>query len=323
MITAIGAGTATITAESQDGSNAKASCIITVTKHTQQFTGTQSYSKKYGDADFTLDAELTDGDGMLSYVSSNNEVAIVSDTGKVTLKGGGETTVTITAAETDDFKLAQFKVTIKVAGDNVPEPTGKPNVTTSPKPTGNTNVIQPPKPTNIPGTVQPPLASTVLKDSASGMSYKVLVQGNSVAFCSVFSKVITKAAVPDTVTIDGINYKVTEISNNAFSGCKKLKSVTIGKYVTKIGDNAFNNCISLKKVVIPASVVKIGKKAFYGCKKLNSIIIKTQKLKSKSVGSQAFKGIHKKATVKVPGKQRKAYLKWLRKKGVAKTVKIK
>jgi uncharacterized repeat protein (TIGR02543 family) len=359
LVTAIGTGTATITAESQDGSNIKASCTITVAKRTQQFSGTQNYSKKVGDADFNLDAKLTDGDGALSYTSSDDAVAVVSDTGKVTLKGAGEATVTITAAETDDFKSAQFKVTIKVTGDNVPEPTekpdataspkptekpdvtaspkptdepdatvspkptGKPNATGSPKPTSNTNIPEPLKPTNIPDTVQSPLAGTVLKDSASGMSYKVLVQGNSVAFCAVYSKTITKIAIPATVTIDGINYKVTEISNNAFSGCKKLKSVTIGKYVTKIGDNAFNNCISLKKVVIPASVVKIGKKAFYGCKKLSSIIIKTQKLKSKSVGSQAFKGIHKKATVKVPGKQRKAYQKWLRKKGISKTVKIK
>ncbi len=359
LVTAIGTGTATITAESQDGSNIKASCTITVTKRTQQFSGTQNYSKKVGDADFNLDAKLTDGDGALSYTSSDDAVAVVSDTGKVTLKGDGKTTVTITAAETDDFKSAQFKVTIKVTGDNVPEPTekpdataspkptenpdvtaspkptdepdatvspkptGKPNATGSPKPTSNTNIPEPLKPTNIPDTVQSPLAGTVLKDSASGMSYKVLVQGNSVAFCAVYSKTITKITIPVTVTIDGINYKVTEISNNAFSGCKKLKSITIGRYVTKIGDNAFNNCISLKKVVIPASVVKIGKKAFYGCKKLSSIIIKTQKLKSKSVGSQAFKGIYKKAVIKVPKKQKKAYQKWLKKKGISKTVKIK
>lgn len=52
LVTAIGSGTATITAESQDGSNIKASCTITVTKRKQQFSGTKNYSKKVGDADF-------------------------------------------------------------------------------------------------------------------------------------------------------------------------------------------------------------------------------------------------------------------------------
>lgn len=66
-----------------------------------------------------------------------------------------------------------------------------------------------------------------------------------------------------------------------------------------------------------------GKKAFYGCKKLKSITIKTKKLKSKSVGTQAFLGLHKKAVIKVPKKQKKIYTKWLKKKGLTKKMKIK
>ena len=54
---------------------------------------------------------------------------------------------------------------------------------------------------------------------------------------------------------------------------------------------------------MPAGVTKIGKKAFYGCKKLKTITIKSKKLNSKSVGAQAFKGLYKKAVIKVPKKQ--------------------
>lgn len=132
-----------------------------------------------------------------------------------------------------------------------------------------------------------------------------------------------KIIIRATLTVNGISYKVTTIANNAFNGCKKLKSVTIGKNVTKIGDSAFFKCTSLKKITIPASVTKIGKKAFYGCKNLKSITIKTQKLKSNSVGAQAFKGICKKSVITVPEKQKKAYTKWLQKKGITKTMKIK
>lgn len=311
LVTAIGTGTATITAESQDGSNIKASCIITVTKRTQQFTGTQSYSKKYGDADFNLDARLTDGDGTLSYVSSNNAVAMVSNAGKVALKGVGEATITITAAETDDYESAQFKVRIKVSRDNAPAPTDKPNDTENPKPTDGTN------------TTKSPSKGTVLKDSKNKVSYKVVTQSKTVTFYKVNNKKATKIVIPATVSLNGIKYKVTAISDNAFNGCKKLKSVTIGKFVTTIGNNVFFKCTALKKITIPSSVTRIGKKAFYGCKKLKSITIKTKKLKSKFVGTQAFKGIYKKAVIKVPKKQKKAYTKWLRKRGVTKKMKIK
>ena len=81
--------------------------------------------------------------------------------------------------------------------------------------------------------------------------------------------------------------------------------------------------MSLKKIVIPANVTKIGNKAFYGCKKLKSIIIKSKRLRNKSVGTQAFKGIYIRPVIKVPKKQKKTYIKWLKKKGVTKTANIK
>ncbi|HCT90786.1 MAG TPA: hypothetical protein DF613_05315, partial [Lachnospiraceae bacterium] len=117
--------------------------------------------------------------------------------------------------------------------------------------------------------------------------------------------------------------KVLRIGKQAFGNCKKLRTLTLGKNVTAIGDKAFYKCTALTKVVIPSKVARIGKQAFYGCKKLKSITIQTAKLKSKSVGVQAFKDIHKKALIKVPKKQKKAYMKWLKKKGITKTMKIK
>ena len=45
--------------------------------------------------------------------------------------------------------------------------------------------------------------------------------------------------------------------------------------------------------------------------------------KLKKVGAKVFKGIYKKAVIKVPKAKLKAYTKLLKKKGQAKTVKIK
>ena len=228
----------------------------------------------------------------------------------------------ITIKSTDDGQIIEEnpKPTDKSDTTVSPNPTDKPDIIGSPEPTTQPNATQNPEPTN--GT-NIPLKRTIVIDRKNNVSYRVIAPGKTVEFYKVNNKKATKIVIPATVTISGIKYKVTAISDNAFSGCKKLKSVSIGKYVTSIGNKTFFKCTSLKKIIIPASVIKIGKKAFYGCKKLKSITIKAKKLKSKSVGTQAFKGIYKKAVIKVPKKQKKAYTKWLRKKGITKKMKIK
>lgn len=121
-------------------------------------------------------------------------------------------------------------------------------------------------------------------------------------------------AIPDTVTVDGITYKVTaiaekafkgnkkitrikignnvaEIGNFAFHGCRRLRTVTFGKNVKMIGEKAFYKCTSLQKISIPGKVTKIGKQSFYGCNKLKNITIKTTKLNTRTMGKETFKGI--------------------------------
>ena len=106
--------------------------------------------------------------------------------------------------------------------------------------------------------------------------------------------------IPSVVNIKGVKYQVTSIAPKAFMNNKKLK-----------------------KVVIPATIRSIGKKAFAGCKNLKKITVKTTYLTKKSVGAKAFKGIHAKAAIKVPKKQKKAYTSLFKAKGVGKKVKIK
>ena len=68
--------------------------------------------------------------------------------------------------------------------------------------------------------------------------------------------------IPETVTYKGTTYSVIRISNEAFSGCSSLKSVTIGNNVTSIGEGAFWDCTSLTSVTIGSSVTSIGLDAF-------------------------------------------------------------
>ena len=77
----------------------------------------------------------------------------------------------------------------------------------------------------------------------------------------------------------------------------------------------------IKTVVVGKNVRTIGKKAFYACKNLKKITVQSSIIKK--VGAKAFKGINKKAVIKVPSKKYKAYKKVFKGKGQTKTVTIK
>ena len=132
---------------------------------------------------------------------------------------------------------------------------------------------------------------------------------------------ITKmAATGNTVTLE----KPLKKTNRTFNVPASIKSAdgkTIFR-VTGIAKNAFRKNTKLAKVVFGRNLSKIGANAFAGCKNLKTIRIASTALTKKSVGKNAFKGIHKKAVIKVPKKKLKAYQKFLKGKGQAKSVKI-
>ena len=127
-------------------------------------------------------------------------------------------------------------------------------------------------------------------------------------------KALTKITIPKPVKT---------IGNSAFSGCSKLKTVTFHKkaVLTTIGNSVFSGCKAMKAISLPKKLESIGSKAFYKCGKLKTIKIQSTVLKK--VGKNAFKGIYKKATIKVPKKKLGEYKNLLKKKGQSSKVKIK
>lgn len=112
------------------------------------------------------------------------------------------------------------------------------------------------------------------------------------------NKKAKKVTIDKTVTIDGKEYAVTAIADNAFSGNTKMTSVSIPDTVTKIGSNAFKGCTKLKKVTIPKSVTEIGKNAFYNCKKVTKVTIKSDSLEV--IGAGAFRKCSSLKSVTIP-----------------------
>lgn len=167
----------------------------------------------------------------------------------------------------------------------------------------------------------PKKVGTVVKDSKGSFKVVDATQGAAkVEYTAPASKKAKKVTIPNVVTVDGVEYKVTKVADNAFKKNKKLTYIKIGSNITEIGKNAFYGCTAITSITIPKNVRKIGSKAFYACKKLKKVTIKSTKLTK--VDSKAFKGIKSNATIKVPSKKYRAYKRLLKNK-VSSKVKIK
>ncbi len=71
-------------------------------------------AKTYGDAAFSLGAK-TSGDGALTYAVTSGSNVSVDAAGKVTVKGAGAATITVTAAETANYKKATKTIKVTIA----------------------------------------------------------------------------------------------------------------------------------------------------------------------------------------------------------------
>lgn len=70
--------------------------------------------------------------------------------------------------------------------------------------------------------------------------------------------------IPDSVSNNGITYRVTEIADSAFFNDSSLVSVTLPGSLKVIGNSAFRNCVSLSSITIPQTVERLGQNAFSG-----------------------------------------------------------
>ena len=114
-VTAVGLGTATITATARDGSGKKATCTITVINPVTSITLNKTKSTLSVGGKTTLKATVSPDDATnpaVKWTSSDTDVAKVSSSGKVTAVGTGTATITATARDGSGVK-ATCKITVK------------------------------------------------------------------------------------------------------------------------------------------------------------------------------------------------------------------
>jgi uncharacterized protein YjdB len=229
-VTAVGAGTATITCKAKDGSGKKATCKVTVTKPVTSVSLNVTALSLIKGNSFTLTKTVkpsTATNKNVSWTSSDKSVATVDSSGKVTAVGTGTATITCKAKD-GSGKKATCKVTvpvIKATGVSLNKTTlsltvGKTSTltkTVKPVTTTNKNVTW--KSSN----------TSVAKVDSSG---KVTAVGVGKATITCTTKDGSKKKATCTVTVTKAVVKATSVSLNITSlTLKKGSTVKLSKTV--------------------------------------------------------------------------------------------
>jgi len=104
------AGQATVTISGMGNFNGETTANFTIEKADATITvDTTSYAKTFGDDDFNLGVTDSNQEADVIYTSSDEKVVAISGNGTVTIKGAGTATVTLSLAESDNYKEAASK----------------------------------------------------------------------------------------------------------------------------------------------------------------------------------------------------------------------
>ena len=117
------------------------------------------------------------------------------------------------------------------------------------------------------------------------------------AYVSGNDGTVTDVVILGAVTINDVEYLVTEIVANAFSDQSSLVSVTLPDGIVTIGNSAFESCPNLTSINMGKGVVSIGDFAFAYCRKLTNIVLPGG---LKKIGSYTFSTCEGFTDIQVP-----------------------
>ncbi len=288
LITAKKAGTAVITVVSTDGSGVSASCQVTVERKSEEQPNPPVDDSSFAYRKAIAKSTVQFANDNLYYTGApiNPQIIVSFDEQELRQE------IDYTISYENNINIGNAKIIIKGIGDY-----------------RGTKIVS-----------FPIKAKVGTEFSYNKGKYKIL-NSSEVSYRGITSAKVKKVQIPQVAQYGGKYFKVTVIADNSLKNTK-ITSVIIGNQVKKIGKSSFEGCKELNQIVIGRSVSSIGKKAFYKCKKLKKLTIYSAKLKSKNVGSNAWKGIYAKAKVEVPKGKVKEYKKIFKSKGSGSKIKV-
>lgn len=160
------------------------------------------------------------------------------------------------------------------------------------------NSSQNPSPTT-PTAPQTPNNSLAVGTIFTVGNYMYMVKGPDTVSLKGFAKNVSLSTVTvkNTVTYNGVTYKVIKIGTGAFKGENGIKKVILSQNVTDVGKQSFKQCKNLNKVRMKLNVSIIRQGALRDCPKLKTINITSTVLKD--IRENVFKNIKSGAVVNV------------------------
>ena len=202
---------------------------VTVSKANQTITGPDNITKTYADADFDLEAGINPATGAtLSYASSDDKVVSVDPaSGKVSVKGAGNATITVTASEvTGKYNSATKEIKVTVA----PKELTVTGITANSKSYDGDTSAELECPTSIDGVKAGDTVKVTAKgtfaDANAGTGKTVNITDINLTGASAANYVLAKSGNQTTATADidkaaytgSVSAKATVPANKAMTG---------------------------------------------------------------------------------------------------------
>ena len=215
-------------------------------------------------------------------------------TAKPTAEPGGKPTA-VPSAEPGAEPTA--KPTAGPSEETTAKPGGKPTAEPSVSPAAEPTVTPSAAPTETPAgepAIPKPTKKPVVKPAKKGKKltgskgaiYKVTSDKKgspTVEYSAAAKGAKGTITIPAQVTIKGVTYKVTSVGASACRNRAGITKVIIGKNVKKIGNRVFSGCKKLKKVTIKTTKLTestVGSNAFSGIS--SGVVVKVPESKVKA-----------------------------------------